>query len=233
MTSISTIFKGFLHLIYPELCYMCWKESPAPNNKLCVSCMLDMPYTTDFDKVHNHVSNHFFGRVPIAHAAALLNYFEDSNLTEMLHKLKYRSKKDVGVYLGKLLGAKIKASKMYPNIDAITYVPLHPEKQRKRGYNQSRLIASGVSSIIEAPILDNLLYKKINNASQTQKSRLGRLKNVDLAFGLKDSIQIKDLSILIVDDVVTTGATLEACCKQLVQGGCKRISIACAAVARS
>lgn len=224
--------SALLHLLFPQLCILCWRENPVNGDRLCIDCMLEMPFTVDFDLDYNNVTKHFFGRVPLAHGGALLNYYEESNLTEMLHRFKYKNKTKIGVYLGHRMAKKIVESPKFDQIDLIIPVPLHAKKQRQRGYNQSKVIADAIGEKLLAPVCNTAITKAYNNASQTRKTRLERLENVSKAFQLVDKSQIKGRSVLLVDDVVTTGATLEACCLEVLRGKPKALYVVCAAVAR-
>lgn len=219
-------------MLYPDVCYMCWQDSQLPGDKLCFRCALDLPKTSDFEKRTNPTSNHFFGRVPVQHAASLFNYHRGSKIKAMLHHLKYQGKQEVGVYFGRMLGRRIARSPLYGLMDAITYVPLHPAKLRRRGYNQGRCIAEGVRAVLDLPIVEGIVAKTVDNESQTKKGRHGRLENVEMVFELVDATQCAGKRLLVVDDVITTGATLEACCLELVKGGTKELYLASLAVAR-
>lgn len=226
------LIDGLLHLISPELCYLCWCEPPLAGDKLCIHCIDALPVTVDFDLVHNNVSLHLFGRVPIKHAAAALNYWPDSPIKEVLHQLKYGGKKELGIWLGRVMAPMIRDCPLIDTIDVLTYVPIHEAKQRRRGYNQSRIIAEGITQILPIPIVDQAITKHKISDSQTRKSRVGRLDNVATVFELTDNTYIAGKSVLLIDDVITTGATIEAAARQLINGGCKDIYVITAAVAR-
>jgi competence protein ComFC len=225
-------FHALIHIIYPRLCILCWKSTPVKEDYLCVHCMVELPFTIDGDIPFNNVSKHFFGRLPLNHAAALLNFYEESQLRVMLFKLKYRGKRQVATYLGREMAYKILTLKHFGRLDAIVPVPLHWRKEKQRGYNQSVLIAKAMSDVLEIPVLNDVLVKVEHNTSQTRKSRSQRLVNVDKVYLVQNLEKIKNKSILIVDDVVTTGATIEACGLELLKAQPESLYVYCAAVAR-
>ena len=143
-----------------------------------------------------------------------------------MHSLKYKSQTEVGVKLGNLLGERLKLSNQYSNIDLIIPVPLHPKKERLRGYNQSEYIAKGIADVLKVPVsINNLLRNKITD-SQTKKARYTRYENMQAVFNIKHLEQLQKLHVLLVDDVITTGATIEACSNVLLGAGIEKLSIA-------
>jgi ComF family protein len=148
----------------------------------------------------------------------------------LLHQLKYKSNKDVGKMVGKLYGYELKESQYFQHIDFIIPVPLHPKKLKRRGFNQSSFFAEGLSDAMRVPVNTTCLYRKVDSQTQTKKSRYNRWENVGDIFGVKNSEIIKDKFILLVDDVVTTGATIEGCAQALQLHNCKIyvVTIACA-----
>ena len=157
----------------------------------------------------------FWGRVQLEHCTSLFRFEKGSAYQSLLHDLKYRGNRKVGLYLGRLLGHDLKNSP-YAHCDLIVPVPLHGKRLRQRGYNQSEIIAKGVSEILHIPLETNLLIRKVHQSSQTFMGRYERFENVSGSFGIsRKAIPMHGKKILLVDDVVTTGATLEACCQVL------------------
>ncbi len=144
----------------------------------------------------------------------------------LVHRLKYKGKKEIGITLGKLLGRQLSESPFFRDADLLIPVPLHPAKQKKRGYNQSEVIASGMETAMKADLKADLLFRKVHTATQTRKSRYERWENVKDIFGLREAETLKDKHIILVDDVITTGATLEACAETLLEISGIRISVA-------
>lgn len=229
---VQDFWQALVHIIYPKLCILCWKSTPVKGDYLCVHCMVELPFTIDGDIPYNNVSKHFFGRLPLRHAAALLNFYEESQLRVMLFKLKYKGKRQVASYLGKEMAYKILTLKHFGRLDAIVPIPLHWKKEKQRGFNQSALIAKAMSEVLEIPVLYDVLVKVENNTSQTRKSRSQRLDNVDKVYQIQNHKKIRGKAILMVDDVVTTGATIEACGLELLKAQPEALYVYCAAVAR-
>ena len=150
----------------------------------------------------------------------------------MMHRLKYEGRKDIGYVLGLLAGKRMLASSFFNEIDLIVPIPIHPDKRAKRGYNQAAYIGKGVSEIIGVTMRENVIIKSIYTKSQTKMGRIERIKNVFDSFELKDKNGIQGRHILIVDDVLTTGATIEACARKLMEANNIKISIMTACIAR-
>jgi len=173
----------------------------------------------------------FFGRVPIERACALFEFKKGSNYQHILHELKYRGQKKLGEYTGKLLATSLKQDEIINSADFICPVPLHPKKERKRGYNQSYHIALGLSNILGIPVDNTNLYRNTHTSTQTRKSRWERWKNVEAIFEIRDPQKLNGKHIILVDDVVTTGATLEACAVAILSQCDARISVLTLAIA--
>lgn len=199
---------------------------------MCLPCRAELPYCFDFEQEYNVVSNHFFGRIPVRRAGALLDLYSGSKIEDMLHRLKYQGYKDIGTYLGQMLGKKIKKHGFDQGIDYLAYVPLHPDKEQWRGYNQCFYIAQGISHETGVPLLSHQAVKLLHNNSQTKKNRSQRLDNVEDIYHIEKPTVVRGRHIILIDDVVTTGATLEACGKSFLDAGVGSISIFTIAAAR-
>ena len=205
------------NFFFPVYCPVCGKVLHLPGEIICLSCEQKMPLTQYLADPENPVSQLFWGRVPVSGAFSLLRFEKGSKYQPLLHLLKYKGHKNIGVLLGKMLGAAIMNSP-FANTDLVVPVPLHPKKERARGYNQSILIANGISEITGIPVDDKVLYRRIYTHSQTRRNRYERWENMEGVFELYDGVErCHDLSILLVDDVVTTGSTLEACANAIIQ----------------
>ncbi len=228
---------GLAHLFYPSLCEGCSKPLVAGELVLCVSCALQLPETTYASIADNETANRFAGRVPFVYATSLAWFTDDGLLQHLLHGLKYRDKKETGIYLGRLLGAQLqKGLTALPGatpIDLVIPVPLHKAKRAHRGYNQSMLIAEGISEVLGIPASDEILVRMRNTESQTNKSRAERINNMEAAFQLRPRSGLTGKHILLCDDVLTTGATLEACALALSAGKTIKISLASVGIAAS
>jgi ComF family protein len=192
--------------------------------------MLEMPQTSHHKEINSELQVRLSNRFEVAHAAALFKFAKSSRVQHILHALKYKNRPEVGVMLGKVLGQKIvDACIMKPDI--IIPIPLHPSRKRKRGYNQSAKFAEGLSVKLNIPFSDTIIARLVKTETQTKKNKLNRWQNVSEVFHVKDPLTVKGKRILLVDDVVTTGATIEACAHILKQNGCAEINIACIAEA--
>jgi len=196
---------------------------------LCPKCIQDLP-TTDFFSINeNPVEKIFWGRVPVQSAGALLFFTKDSLVQTLMAQLKYHHNKKVGILFGQLMGQAIAAEKKFEQIDMLIPIPILDSKINSRGYNQSQVIAIGIQQVWNRTILDDVLIKKSWSNSQTKKDRTARLQQVPDLFILNHPNRIEGKNILLVDDVLTTVATLEAAIETLMAGSPASISIAVAA----
>jgi ComF family protein len=179
------------------------------------------------------VAKIFWGRINIHAASAFYNFGKGGKVQHLIHQLKYRGQKEIGVTLGRFYGYDLRKSDSFKNVDTIIPVPLHPKKQKKRGYNQSEFFASGLAETMKKQTDFKTLLRSYPSETQTRKSRFSRWKNVETAFQLSNGEALKDKHILLVDDVITTGATLEACAQVLMQIPGVRVSIAAIAYANN
>jgi ComF family protein len=197
------------------------------NEKLiCTECYILIPRTNYHLKTDNPVSQLFWGRCMIEQAAAFSFYTRDSRIRRLIHQLKYKGIREVGPELGRIYARTLKSSGFLNDIDLIIPVPLHPSKKRQRGYNQSDLISLGISEVSGIPMESELLVRKTVTKTQTRKTRYDRWINVEDIFRVTDQDRIKDMHILLVDDVITTGSTLEACASELLKVENVKVSVA-------
>ncbi len=229
MKKITIKIKGLLsdlfYTIFPDLCIACIHQPKTRNSSFCVVCLHQMPFTDHFILKDNTVTQHFKGRIPLVHGAALLSFRNQGNIRNMLHGLKYKGKREIGTILGEIAGEKLSSSILFEKPDIIIPIPIHNKKKLLRGYNQSSVFGQGVSTTSGIKMSENSLIKYTETASQTGKSRTDRVKNVSATFEIKSPDVIVGKHVLVVDDVVTTGATLEACCLLLLKAGAKKLSI--------
>ena len=231
MSMIQTI-KQILSLIFPKLCMLCNSDTPSEDQEFCVECLLNMPYTNHFKVKENLAAQKFWGRIEYEHVGSLLNFYTYSDIRWMMHRLKYEGRKDIGYVLGLMAGKRMLKSNYFKDIDIIVPVPLHPRKRSKRGYNQASYFGRGISEIIDVPMREDVIKKEVYTKSQTKMSRMARIKNVFHSFTLIDKNGIQGRHILIVDDVLTTGATIEACAYKLREANNIKLSIMTACLAR-
>jgi ComF family protein len=220
----------FLSLFFPNTCAGCMGPLAKGENMICTTCILEMPQTNQHLDTANSLYQRLSYRMQIEQAMALFKFSKSSRVQQILHSLKYKNQPEIGVVLGKVFGEKIRMAGTL-HVDAILPVPLHPARKRVRGYNQSDVFAEGLSEKLEVPALDNVLERKVKTETQTRKTKLRRWQNVSEVFHVKKPELIAGKKILLVDDVITTGATLEACAQTLLDTGCASVSIACLAEA--
>jgi len=237
---IRELNHGLTHLFYPRLCEGCSRPLLPAERILCISCSMQLPETGYHDLEDNETAVRFAGRIPFVYATSYAYFTADGLLQHLLHGLKYKDKKEIGYYLGKRLGqnmqsmlaAGLHGKDMYQPIDLVIPVPLHKAKEAKRGYNQSMLIAEGIGEVLGIPV-SALLQRKRNTESQTNKTRAERVANMEDAFEVMEKSKLTGKHILLCDDVLTTGATLEACARALLKDKSIKISIATVGIAVS
>ena len=225
------LFDDIISLFYPRLCAGCNISLVKGEELLCLNCIADLPRTNYHLTVENPVFQQFLGRVPIELATSFCRFDKGGRLQHLLHQLKYKGNREIGYKMGTLFGNDLINSAVYCTIDEIIPVPLHPRKEKKRGFNQSTEICKGLSEAMNRPLITGNLIREIHTDSQTRKGRFERWENVSGIFRVKNSLVFEDKHLLLVDDVVTTGATLEACCIPLLQIHGVRVSIATLATA--
>jgi ComF family protein len=204
------MFKSFINLIYPSCCSACNQTLMNPSEFICIHCQYHLPRTNFHLEEDNPIYRRFLGKINVYSAASFLYYSKGGIVQEMIDKLKYHGRKDIGVYLGEQYGNDLMASEVYNSIDIIVPVPLHEDKFKRRGYNQSAQFAAGLSKTMNKPTDYLSIIRKIASITQTKKTRFARWKNVEEIFHARDIISLSGKSILLVDDVITTGSTLEA-----------------------
>lgn len=230
MSPIQQIFADLFQLLFPRNCNACGTALFYGEKTICVKCLHDLPFTDFHLYPKNPAARIFWGRIPVHQVIALLYFKKGTRVQQLIHQLKYKGQTDIGFLLGNRIGENILLSSQKP--DLIIPIPLHPKKEHSRGYNQSQSIAEGIANILQIPISTKLLTRKINTTTQTRKNRYNRFENLKDAFEIKSSPDLKNLHILLVDDLLTTGATFEACGKLLLDNGLNKLSIAALAYAK-
>ncbi len=221
----------FTALFMPRLCSGCDNGLMPFERALCLECLSDLPLARFTAEAENPVAKRFSGRVELVAAAALVHFTSQGRVQRALHRLKYKGDHRVGHLLGRLMAEDMRESGRFAEVDAIIPVPLHPRKQRQRGYNQSAVLAAGMQEVWDMPILGHALKRAMVTTSQTRQGRWERWQNVRTAFRVEDPAQLRGRHVLLVDDVVTTGATVEACATALLAVPDVRLSFYAAAFA--
>lgn len=230
-SKVEHSFNDLLELFFPSLCVTCGERLVSQEKFVCMGCWLDLPVTNFHREPENKVAQLFWGRVQLEHATAWYHFRKGSNYQQIIHFIKYRGMKELGRECGKRLGESLSEAESFRNVDVIVPVPLHPKKRRKRGYNQSEWIALGIAETLQKPVVTDNLYRKVHTSTQTKKSRLERWQNVEGIFEVNDPESFSGKHILLVDDVATTGATLEASAMPLLKIENSKVSIATLAYA--
>lgn len=220
------MLNDFISLIFPQVCAACGKSLFKNEQVICMHCSYHLPKTNYHNDNDNPIAKIFWGRTNIFSAAAYYNFGKGSQVQHLVHQLKYRGRKEIGTAIGSFYGYDLRKSKSFNTVETVIPVPLHPKKQKKRGYNQSEFFATGLAQSMSVPTDFTTLYRAVASETQTRKSRFSRWKNVETVFALRDAKALEGRHILLVDDVITTGATLEACAQTLLQIPGVKLSIA-------
>ncbi|MBL7745859.1 MAG: ComF family protein [Chitinophagaceae bacterium] len=230
MISLKEIKDSLLHLFFPHICTGCGNDILTEQTVLCMRCIEAMPETNFEMYPGNPVEKTFWGRLPLLGATAQFYFTKESLMQHLMHQFKYKNNKELGLQLGRIMGEQLKRSGRF-KADALVPLPLFPVKERKRGYNQATILCEGMAGAMEIPVLDKVIARPQHTETQTKKGRIERWKNMDGKFILKNPEAIHNKHLLLVDDVVTTGATLEACGNALLQAENVQLSIAALCIA--
>ena len=226
------LFSDFTGLFFPEYCLGCFSGLVKGEEILCTRCILDLPRTNYQFTDENPIKEKFIGRLPIRYASAFLKFRKTGIVQHLLHQLKYNHHPEVGKRLGIFFGKEMKDVGLDHEFDIIIPMPLYRSRQVKRGYNQSTLFAEGLMSSLGIPYNDEAVVRKINTSTQTRKNKGERWENVKQAFRVTDPAVISNKRILLADDIITTGASIESCGQELFDHGCKELSVVCLAEAQ-
>ncbi|RZM15235.1 MAG: ComF family protein [Pedobacter sp.] len=231
MLSVKSLLSDAAHLFFPHNCMGCGNDVIAADNVLCLRCISNLPHT-NFEKIAgNPIEKIFLGRINI-HAASSQFYFSKGHLVQFLiHQLKYKSNVEAGEYMGAIMGKALLQSERFSNIDYLVPLPLYADKEFKRGYNQAKVICDGMSTAMQVPVHAKNVIRRYHTDTQTKKHRTERWENVEDSFKILQPEKLQGKHVLLVDDVITTGATLEACAQALAKIPAIRISLATLATA--
>lgn len=219
------------HLLFPHICVGCGSDLIDKENFLCLECINHLPHTNFALHANNPAEVIFWGRVPVAAAMCQLYFSKASMMQNLVHEFKYKGNQEVGIYLGYLIGNSLENSNRFKKIDLLIPIPLFKEKEKRRGYNQAKILCEGISKITGLPIVINNVIRIVNTETQTKKKRLQRWQNVDKTFRVSNPDELEGKHILLVDDIITTGSTLEACASEILKVKNTMVSIAALAIA--
>jgi ComF family protein len=223
--ALSNHLHGFAGLFYPTYCPACGNALYRNENTLCLNCYADIPRTRFHHDPENEVAQLFWGRVQILNATSFMYFTKGSRYQQILHELKYKGQKQIGFEMGKMFGTELQGT-AFACADLVHPVPLHSAKLRTRGYNQSEYIARGISQMLKIPVETGLIVRTADSKTQTRKSRYERWENVQGIFRVDNPPRLYNKHVLLVDDVITTGSTIEACANSILSFSGVSVSIA-------
>jgi len=225
-TKTIPFLKNFLDLLLPRTCAACDRSLKPWEEEICQLCLMQLPISNYHLDANNPVAQVFWGRVRLEQVGTWFIYLRGSRFQNLLHRLKYEHRPRIGIAMGKNYGYQLKHSGIYEIPHLIIPVPLHPKRRRSRGYNQSEMIAKGLAVALEIPVRTDILVRTVHTKTQTAKTRDERYLNVSGKFQVINPQTIINKHILLVDDVITTGATIEACAEELIKIKGTRVSVA-------
>jgi ComF family protein len=224
--TLQTWGKDLMHFFFPHICAGCGSDLILPDQTVCIQCHTSIPETGFSVITGNPIEKIFYGRLPVVAATSCYFFTKDTALQNLIHALKYKGRQEVGIQLGRWMGIQLKESARFNTIDLLVPMPLFKDRERKRGYNQAALLCQGIAEITGIPVETNWIGRLKATATQTRKGRNERWENVQDSFRVLDSEKLQGKHILLVDDVITTGATLEACGSCITSIAQTRLSIA-------
>lgn len=221
---------NLLNLFFPKVCLSCTAHLADNELYLCTECRHELPVTNFHFTGDDYIKKLFYGRLKLENATALLFYSKKGVVQELLHNLKYRGYQDVGLCLGEWLGAELATLEAYKAIDLVISVPLHKAKRHKRGFNQVTKFGQAIAKALDVPYSEDVLLKITNNKSQVFKNRLKRWSDYGAVFKVEDTHFLDNKHVLLVDDIITTGATIESCAAELQKAKNIKLSVATMAI---
>lgn len=227
------MLKSIINLFFPPVCAGCHSFLVSNENVICTLCRHNLPLTNHHLNPENEAFKKFYGRVPVEHTSTLLYFHKKGIVQELIHNLKYKGQEEIGTVLGEWYADELKTLEILQSVDEIIPVPLHKRKLRERGYNQVTNFGTTLSSGLNIPYNPNLLVRNIYSKTQSKKNLLNRSEGIDTTFDVIFSEKDHDKHFLLIDDVLTTGSTLEACSHALLKIPGAKISIVCMAMAHS
>ena len=222
------LIKESSHHFFTEKCVVCNTKLLHKERGVCIQCLYDLPRTNNFMTPDNESEILLAGRFPFMRVAAFSMFTTKGLLQVLIHELKYNQKPYIGELIGNIYGEDLSKSSFIETVDVIVPVPLHPKKKALRGYNQAETFAKGISISTSIPFSVDQLVRIVHNPTQTKLSKTQRWENVNGIFDVKDKSAFEDKHVLLVDDVITTGSTIEACAKALLK--CANVTISVAAI---
>ena len=205
-----TLINDFLSLIYPRYCEACGSNLYKHEDLICNQCIITLPHSNYHLLSVNEINLLFAGRVPLVHALCIFNFEKSGRVQKLIHALKYQNQMGLGIWLGNYYANLLKAKSILDDVDLLIPIPLHKNKLKQRGYNQSECFAKGLSEVFERPMLNNCILRLSETSTQTKKKKFERWQNVEGVFKINNPSILENKHVLLVDDVITTGATIDA-----------------------
>ena len=227
------MFESIINLFFPKVCSGCSSFLLSNENVICTVCRHDIPLTNHHLNFKNDAFKKFYGRIPVIHTSALFYFHKKGIVQELIHNLKYKGHEEIGAILGEWYAEDLKNIDSLKSVDEIIPVPLHRKKLKERGYNQVTAFGKALSSGLNIVYNDSLLIRNVYSKTQSKKNLLGRTEGIETIFDVSFTGKDHNKHFLLIDDVITTGATLEACSRALLKIPGAKISIVCMAMAQS
>lgn len=227
------MFESIINLFFPKVCSGCSSFLLSNENVICTVCRHDIPLTNHHLNPENDAFKKFYGRIPVVHASALFYFHKKGIVQELIHNLKYKGHEEIGTILGEWYSEDLKNIELLQSVDEIIPVPLHRKKLKERGYNQVTAFGTALSFSLNIDYNDSLLIRNVYSKTQSKKNLLGRTEGIETIFDVVFTEKDHNKHFLLIDDVITTGATLEACSRALLKIPGAKISIVCMAMAQS
>lgn len=227
------MFESIINLFFPKVCSGCSSFLLSNENVICTVCRHEIPLTNHHLNPENDAFKKFYGRIPVVHTSALFYFHKKGIVQELIHNLKYKGHEEIGTILGEWYAEDLKTIDLLQSIDEIIPVPLHRRKLKERGYNQVTAFGTALSSSLNIDYNDTILVRNVYSKTQSKKNLLGRTEGIESTFDVSFTEKNHNKHFLLIDDVITTGATLEACSRALLKIPGSKISIVCMAMAQS
>lgn len=227
------MFESIINLFFPKVCSGCSSFLLSNENVICTVCRHDIPLTNHHLNPENDAFKKFYGRIPVLHTSALFYFHKKGIVQELIHNLKYKGHEEIGTVLGEWYSEDLKNIELLQSVDEIIPVPLHRKKLKERGYNQVTAFGTALSANLNLDYNDSLLIRNVYSKTQSKKNLLGRTEGIETIFDVSFTEKNHNKHFLLIDDVITTGATLEACSRALLKIPGAKISIICMAMAQS
>jgi ComF family protein len=227
------MFESIINLFFPKVCSGCSSFLLSNENVICTVCRHDIPLTNHHLNPENDAFKKFYGRIPVIHTSALFYFHKKGIVQELIHNLKYKGHEEIGAILGEWYAEDLKTMTLLQTVDEIIPVPLHRKKLKERGYNQVTAFGEALSSSLNIDYNDSILIRNVYSKTQSKKNLLGRTEGIETIFDVSFTEKDHNKHFLLIDDVITTGSTLEACSRALLKIPGAKISIVCMAMAQS